>query len=360
MRTVQCLVRLSQFRQETTVWTSVVLGLIAIWLWAKIIHRHTIQPPAVIAFTDHQVRPTLQPETDSWIDKLNSSSGALSSESISQASDLLEAAKVGFSATWQIAPVKLEQHHETRVLLALVRGGHPVSRLSPRRMGVTDFVSRSGALAGINGGFFVDASLEGTNNFMIGPVMTEAGLPEVGAVFQPERNREILERVQSRPLVIWGDQRIAILPFNADAMNSPELLRAFMPDLKNVFLGGAWILRHGQVISERELELHGPKDASDIRPRVFFGLTASAELALGASLNPSSSSSLARAALAAGVQEAVLLDSGYSTSLVFDSKIIAVGRRTAKVPSRPVPHAIVVMGAKEGTLAQRASSHAGP
>jgi poly-beta-1,6-N-acetyl-D-glucosamine N-deacetylase len=302
--------------------------------------------------------------------KLNSSSGALSSESINRASHLLEAAKLGFSATWQIAPVKLEHHHETRVWLALVRGGHPVSRLSPRRMGVTDFVSRSGAVAGINGGFFVDASLEGTNNYMIGPVMTEAGLTEAGlteagltevsAVFQPERNREILERVQSRPLVIWGDQRIAILPFDADAMNSPELLRAFMPDLKNVFLGGAWILRHGQVISERELKLHAPKDASDVRPRVFFGLTADAELALGASLNPSSSSSLARAALAAGVQEAVLLDSGYSTSLVFDSRIIAVGRKTAKVPSRPVPHAIVIMGAKETTVAQRASNHTGP
>jgi poly-beta-1,6-N-acetyl-D-glucosamine N-deacetylase len=350
---------LSQFKQETTVWISVVLGFIAVWLWANIIHRHTNQPPAAIAFTDHQVRTTLRLETDSWMAKLNSSSGALSSESITQASHLLEAAKLGFSATWKIAPVKLEHHHETRVWLALVRGGHPVSRLSPRRMGVTDFVSRSGAVAGINGGFFVDASLEGTNNFMIGPVMTEAGSTEVSAVFQPERNREILERVQSRPLVIWGDQRIAVLPFDADAMNSPELLRAFMPDLKNVFLGGAWILRHGQAVTESELEQSGPRDANDVRPRVFFGMTNTSQLALGASMTPTSSSNLARAALAAGVREAVLLDSGYSTSLVFDSRIIAVGRKTAKVPSRPVPHAIVVMGAKESTLAQRASSQTG-
>jgi poly-beta-1,6-N-acetyl-D-glucosamine N-deacetylase len=89
-------------------------------------------------------------------------------------------------------------------------------------------------------------------------------------------------------------------------------------------------------------------------------MTKTSELALGASLTPTSSSNLARAALAAGVQEAVLLDSGYSTSLVYDSRIIAVGRKTAKVPSRPVPHAIVVMGIKQSTLAQRASSHVGP
>jgi poly-beta-1,6-N-acetyl-D-glucosamine N-deacetylase len=219
---------------------------------------------------------------------------------------------------------------------------------------VADFVAKSAAVAGINGGFFVDASLEGTNNFMIGPVMTEV------SVFQPERNREILERVQSRPLVVWGAQRLAILPFDAEVMNSPGLLRAFMPDVSNVFLGGAWILRHGQVATESELKQSGPKDVNDVRPRVFFGITATSQLALGASLTPTSSSNLARAALAAGVHEAVLLDSGYSTSLVYDSRIIAVGRKTALVPSRPVPHAIVVMGKMDETVATRASNRSGP
>jgi poly-beta-1,6-N-acetyl-D-glucosamine N-deacetylase len=257
--------------------------------------------------------------------------------------------------SWKINPVQLEQHHETRVWLALVRGGRRLSRLEAHRTGVADFVSRSGAVAGINGGFFVDASLEGTNNFMIGPVTTE-----VSDLFQPERNCEILGRVQSRPLVIWGTQRLAILPFDAEAMNSPELLRAFMPDLNNVFLGGAWIVRHGRAVTGSELEQSGPHDANEVRPRVFFGITATSELALSASLTPTSSSNLARAELAAGVQEAVLLDSGYSTSLVYDSRVVAVGRKTALVPSRPVPHAIVVMGMKGSAVASRASSWTGP
>jgi len=52
---------------------------------------------------------------------------------------------------------------------------------------------------------------------------------------------------------------------------------------------------------------------------------------------------LARAASSAGIEEAVLLDSGYSTSLVFGQQIVAVGRKRAKQPSRPVPHAIVLL-----------------
>jgi hypothetical protein len=47
------------------------------------------------------------------------------------------------------------------------------------------------------------------------------------------------------------------------------------------------------------------------------------------------------------VQEAVLLDSGFSTSLVYDKKIIVTGHTATNLPSRPVPHAIVVTGTLE-------------
>ena len=47
---------------------------------------------------------------------------------------------------------------------------------------------------------------------------------------------------------------------------------------------------------------------------------------------------------AAGLKEAVLLDSGFSTSLVLGKEVLASGHSTAGEPSRPVPHAIVLMG----------------
>jgi hypothetical protein len=46
----------------------------------------------------------------------------------------------------------------------------------------------------------------------------------------------------------------------------------------------------------------------------------------------------------AGVQEAILLDSGFSTSLVYGEKIMASGHSTPTTPSRPVPHAIIFRG----------------
>jgi Phosphodiester glycosidase len=357
-----------RFSQRQLNSVTIIMGLCAVWLWAGIVQERITAAQSHID-SSSSIDMTLKTElvTGSGTGLIAASAFRLTLpelvqlastprpvENITRAIHLLNAIKNGVFANWHPTAVRLERRRETRVWLAMIHGGHPVSRLEVHRTGVAEFVAKSGAVAGINGGFFVDASMTGTNNTMIGPVMTER------TGFQAEYSHNILGRVQARPLVLWGAQRVAILPFDAETMNSPELLRALMPDISNVFLGGAWILRHGQVITAAELERFGPADANDVRPRVFFGLTANTELVLGASLGPTSSSNLARAALAAGVHEAVLLDSGYSTSLVYDSKIIAVGRKTALVPSRPVPHAIVVMGVKELAVASRASSQGRP
>jgi hypothetical protein len=53
---------------------------------------------------------------------------------------------------------------------------------------------------------------------------------------------------------------------------------------------------------------------------------------------------LAKAASDAGVAEAVLLDSGFSTSVIYDNRIIVTGHTAPDIPSRPVPHAIVIRG----------------
>lgn len=324
------------------------MGVAAVFLWGHLIYKRldamtgnlpsgrffletaaNCQPSKLFAFHS----PVIKARDHISIVKL------FNPQIITQIKHLQAAIRMGFNSPLQIKAVQLEFSHKTQISLALIRGGRPVSLLSRYRIGVRDFVTQSGALAGINGAFFVDASLSGTNNTLIGPAMTESQ-----GGFQAERNPSILGRIQKRPLVLWSTKRIAIVEFQSSLMNSSQMLKLIVPGFKNVFLGGAWILKRGRVFTDQELlERPAPQDVNDVRPRVFFGLTAHGELVLGASLNPTSSSDLARAALAAGVREAVLLDSGYSTSLVFQDKIIAVGRHNATVPSRPVPHAIVVM-----------------
>jgi exopolysaccharide biosynthesis protein len=100
----------------------------------------------------------------------------------------------------------------------------------------------------------------------------------------------------------------------------------------------------GRAFLEAEIKPFSAQDSHEIRPRTFLGVTADGELVVGATQRSASTARLAQAALAAGCQEAVLLDSGYSTSLVYDGELLAVGHRTRSVKSRPVPHAIILKG----------------
>jgi hypothetical protein len=316
-------------------WLMAMMGLAAIFLWGNFVHKRLANTTSNLPFgriffeVDTNCRSKEFKSIRSPIltarDRL-SRVAAFDVAGLSQVQQVLKAVREGFGATLQNVPVRLEISDQTQVRLALIRGG-------------------SGAVAGINGAFFVDASLSGTNNTLIGPYQTEADKQ-----FQAERDPAILERIKSRPLVLWNAKRIAIVAFQTTTMNSRDLLDLIVPNFKDAFLGGAWIFKHGRVLTDAQLlERPAPQDVNDVRPRVFFGVTKHGEVLLGASLNPTSSSDLAGAARAAGAWEAVLLDSGYSTSLIYQTKIIAVGRHNAEVPSRPVPHAIVVMDEIKGS-----------
>jgi exopolysaccharide biosynthesis protein len=130
-------------------------------------------------------------------------------------------------------------------------------------------------------------------------------------------------------------------------MNAPDPFRAFMPDYSDLFVAGGWIVHNGVARTDEELDTVAVADHGDTRRRAFFGLTANGQIVLGGSLQVVTTEKLAEAAAAAGVQEAVLLDSGFSTSLVYDNKIIVTGHTARHLPSRPVPHAIVLTGKLE-------------
>ena len=240
-------------------------------------------------------------------------------------------------------PVRLSQTWLEGVNLALIQGGSPMSLLTSGRRGVGEFMHAVGAKAGINGSFFTDALIASNDNTMIGPLLTRSLEGARQVIFRPEENPGLLSRIQQRPLVLWSRNQFMMVPFQPDSMNTRAALERLLPGVSDAFLGGAWIVHKGLPRSADQLEPFVPGDGWERRPRVFLGITRDGKMALGASTSAASTEMLARAASSAGVEEAVLLDSGYSTSLIFGKQIVAVGRARAAQPSRPVPHAIVLM-----------------
>lgn len=240
------------------------------------------------------------------------------------------------------APVKMVRKKVKGVDLILVSGGLPLTAQSSTRQGVMQFVDQNEAIAGINGTFFSMASISGTSNRMVGPCKT-ADMPMLIPDNEPGR----WPKLRNRPFVIWGPKRIGIVPFQPESMESDEIITAFMSDFTDCFLAGAWLIHNGVARTAEEIEVFGSRDADDPRRRAFFGIMQDGSVVLGASRSSARSETVAAAAAELGVVEAVLLDSGFSTSLVFDGKILASGHSTDTMPSRPVPHAILLKGKKE-------------
>ena len=232
-------------------------------------------------------------------------------------------------------PVTMTRLMVGRVQVALLTGGLPVSRHVLWRSSVVQFIKASGAAAGVNGTFFKDAAIASNDSNMMGPLLTADG------TFLRESDAYLLSRIAGRPLVAWSHDQFLVTAFHPGTMNSRAQLRALLPGTTDAFVAGAWLVRGGQAISAEGMRRYASSDAQQVRPRVFFGITKDGLGIAGATITPVSSAQLAQIAQQVGAQEAVLMDSGYSTSLIYGAQVLAVGHSSRKVPSRPVPHAIV-------------------
>ena len=212
------------------------------------------------------------------------------------------------------------------------------TRRAALRCGVEKFVQDAKAQAGLNGTFFADASLRGTDHVLIGPTLCGN---EAAAVFNRTENTRALT---GRPLVLLAPDRTRILPFVPEAMGSQPALMSLLPGLTDAFLGGVWLVHNGVAADKAALAAYHVHDAEDPRRRAFFCLLPDGRPALGATTYVTPSADLAQALQAQGVREAVLLDSGFSTSLVYGKEILVTGHTSPGLPSRPVPHALVLFG----------------
>jgi peptidoglycan/xylan/chitin deacetylase (PgdA/CDA1 family) len=241
------------------------------------------------------------------------------------------------------SPVRLAVAEYAGVKLGLASGGAPITERTLGRKSVGEFVKIAGGAAGINGTFFADAKLASDDNCLIGPNRTSTD-----EEYHPEHVASLLPRLRNRPMVLFGPSRIALFPFQPGSMNDEAPLRRFMPDYTDAFVAGGWIVHDGQALTDAEMKTFAVENYAETRRRAFFGINRAGEAVLGASREVVSTPRLAQAAVAAGVKEAVLLDSGFSTSLIYGDQIIVTGHTAPHLPSRPVPHAIVLMGTLSG------------
>lgn len=238
-------------------------------------------------------------------------------------------------------PVSAEAGKYGGIRLVLLRGGTPMSVLADGRKTVGEFVTEGKAVAGINGSFFVMAAIASNDNRLIGPAK-----PQNRAEFMVDTDPFRVAKLRDRPMVLWGPKRIVFASFQPGAMNDEAIYRRYMPDFTDAFLGGGWIVHDGVARTEAQLKPYASQDILDFRKRVFFGIDAEGKILCGASQGSVTTIDLANAAVAAGAREAVLLDSGFSASIVFDGKILVSGHSNIEHASRPVPHAILLMGEK--------------
>lgn len=266
-----------------------------------------------------------------------------------------EEGKWGFAQTKMDpdAMVRLEEVEvgSNKRKVAAIVGGQPTTSLISGRKQVQEFVTAGQGVAGVNGGFFVDANIQSNDFRMMGPCV-----PGNTGIFSASADLPNLEKLTNRPLVMWDGESIAFVPYVHAQMNQEFRLRQFMPNMTDAFLAGAWLVKDGVVFSKEQIQSHGASDSMEIRPRSFIGVRPDGTMVLGSSKNALDSVTLAEAAFKLGCWNAALLDSGYSTSLVFGDKVVATGLRREGLASRPIPHAIVVQGKLEPNVTQAPDS----
>jgi len=210
--------------------------------------------------------------------------------------------------------------------LSLVFGGTPKTIHADSRYQVPEIIQGTGAIAAVDGGFFSLKYLD--SNVMIGPVKGRNS-----GQFVPGNASEN-PLLDGRPLVLLNEQSVKFVPFDASRHNTLEGVQAEMPDVTDVFVAAAWLVKDGQ---GRPHSSFGNLFDFDVnRHRAFWGIDQAGRPVVGVSRDRIDSVSLGQMLARAGLREAVMLDSGASTSLAYR------GESLVEYTPRPVPHVVAL------------------
>lgn len=234
--------------------------------------------------------------------------------------------KIGFNFA---SPVQKTDITIDKIPLILVSGGKPITIHADSRYTVKEILAKSNtnAVAAVDGGFFSMKFLN--SNVMIGPVYSQ-----VTKQFIPGNNWDI-QKIATRPLVLISPHAVRFIPFDPLKHNTLEGIQAEMPEVTDAFVAAAWLVKDGQ--PQEASTFNGLFDFDAARYRAFWGINQNKQATIGVSLESVDSISLGAALVKAGLQDVVMVDSGQSTSLVYQ------GESLVRYEPRPVPHAVALL-----------------
>ena len=233
-------------------------------------------------------------------------------------------------------PVTRHEATFERVRLAWLSGGNYSTNHAEGRYPVGTFVERERAVGGINGGFFAFAKLRSSNSEMVGPYLAQnEGTFYPGA---PQFDKSL----RGRPVVLISGTSVRFVPFSPETFNTEAGARAYLPDLSDLFVAGVWLVNDSKALTTEQIDQFKLSNHTEFRRRAFMGIDRAGRPTVGATLSNVNATQLAAALAASGMREAVLLDSGFSTSLMYKGQVLVTGHTDRGIPSRIIPHAILV------------------
>ncbi len=224
------------------------------------------------------------------------------------------------------APVEMKKTTINDTSLILISGGKPITVHAKSRYQVPEIVAGTEAVAAVDGGFFSLKFLD--SNLMIGPVLSQSNHK-----FIPGNNSEN-RKLAGRPLVLIDPQAVNFIPFDPLKHNTLKGIQAEIANVTDAFVAAAWLVKDSQPQPPSTFGSLFDFDAA--RHRAFWGINQVGQPVIGVSTKIVDSVSLGAALAKAGLRDAVMLDSGASTSLAYKGESLV-----GYIP-RPVPHVVAL------------------
>jgi len=223
--------------------------------------------------------------------------------------------------------VTLEKHRFGDQSLTLIEGGRPVTIHANSRYQLPEMLAGTNTIGAVDGGFFSLKYLD--SNVMIGPVLSQSTRQFIPG------NASENTRLAGRPLVLISPDQVRFISFHPIRHNTLAGLHRALPGVTDAFVAGAWLVRDGEPQAAKSFGSLFDFDAK--RHRAFWGINQAGQPVVGVSHTMVDSVTLGQLLHQAGLQQAVMLDSGASTSLTY------AGESLVGYEPRPVPHAVALI-----------------
>ena len=225
------------------------------------------------------------------------------------------------------SPIQLSRLTLENTPLILISGGRPITIHAKSRYQVPEILAGTEAIAAVDGGFFSMEQLD--TNVMIGPVLSRHT-----QTFVPGNASEN-PKLRNRPLVLMSEEEVSFIPFQPEVHNTLAGIQAELPNVTDAFVGAGWLVKQGE---PQAAETFGKlPDFEVARHRAFWGINTSGQPVIGVSEEAIDAMALGKLLVQVGFRDAIMLDSGASTSLSYQ------GESLVNYIPRPVPHVVALV-----------------